>query len=96
MLTIPIQAFHLYAEASLWEVLQYEWKHFGPMQLIFAGVPASFLYHLAIFYRHKAIDFCDFFVQQGFEPFKLPKHWALFERFPAKVKKMSGTVLRRE
>ena len=57
------QTFHLYTGASLWEVLKFEWIHFGLKKMLFAGFPASCLNRTGNSIPHRVSDFCDFLAQ---------------------------------
>lgn len=41
----------------LWDILNFEWQHYGPWKLLFGGVPASLLYLVLDLGRNLAVEF---------------------------------------
>lgn len=68
------QTFHLYAGASLWEVLEFEWIHFGLKKMLFAGFLTSFLNRTGLSLSHRVSGCCDFLAQLVSEFLGFQKH----------------------
>ena len=67
------QTFHLYAGASLWEVLKFELIHFGLKKLWVAVFLANCLNRTGYLILDVAIFYCDYLARRVFQFFRLRK-----------------------